>query len=216
MSDDIDWEDVGRDYGDHRIPLPNTLAKYGLTAGRLAKARKEFGWVLRGGATDPRRRLDKLVPDADSAVASAPLIPFAPPKRLPPLAQRRALVIRLTVAIETKLAILERRFKREFEAAVVAEGQNLPKPAVAISASVQAERDQRAISLIIKNLELVREYGHAPQPGPHLRGAAAKSASLAATQLADEADRIRRELGERLSRLVEAPEAPAPGDPAGA
>ena len=211
MSDDIVWEDVCRDYDDHRIPIQNILAKYGLTADRLTKARTEFGWVARSGAVDVRRRLNALVPDAAGGTASAAAIPFTPPRHLPPLAQRRALVIRLTAVIEAKLSILERRFDGELKS-----GTEARTPKDKAAAAVQAERDQRAISLIIKNLELVREYGNAPQPGPHLRGAAAKSASLAATQLTDEADRIRRELGDRLSRLIETAESATPGDPAGA
>lgn len=121
-------------------------------------------------------------------------------KRVQPVAARRALVQRLTAAIETKLALLERRLACE-----VAGNDKA-------TSAADAERDGRSISLIIKNLEQVREYGLAPEPGPHLRGAAAKSVALAATQLADEADRIRRELGERLSRLVETTQEPTEAD----
>jgi hypothetical protein len=220
-TDTIVWEEVRRVYDDHSIPIAKICLQFGITKSELTKARNDLGWTPRFGATDPRRQLNRLVPDdapveaaTISALPSAPLARHTRPKRTPPLAKRRELVSRLEAVIETKLAILERRFRREFDAGVAGEDANSLKPKGAASAAVQAERDQRAISLIIKNLELVREYGNAPQPGPHLRGAAAKSASLAATQLADEADRIRRELGDRLSRLVEAPSSTAQSDPA--
>jgi hypothetical protein len=224
-TDTIVWEEVRRVYDDHSIPIAKICDQFGITRPELTKARNDLGWTPRLSATDPRRQLNQLVPDGTDAAAAAPVVPFVTPKRLPPLAQRRALVIRLTAVIEAKLAILERRFDRELKAVdeaaaappntTTARAAKLSASATA-SAAVQAERDQRAISLIIKNLELVREYGNAPQPGPHLRGAAAKSASLAATQLADEADRIRRELGDRLSRLVEAPGSTTQSDPASA
>ncbi len=245
-TDTIVWEEVRPVYDDHSIPIAKICDQFGITRPELTKARNELGWTPRFGATDPRRQLDQLVPDdaleyadandADGPAPSRSRAKRSRSKRPAPIAKRRELVARITDVIQTKIAILEKRFQRELEntkrkrkpkktneragaggatpATNTEKDTEMDEPKFVSSAD--AERDQRAISLIIKNLELVREYGHAPQPGPHLRGAAAKSASLAATQLADEADRIRRELGERLSRLVEAPEAPAPGNPAGA
>jgi hypothetical protein len=120
----------------------------------------------------------------------SPLV-LHPPRKQTPIAQRRALVARLTNAIETKLKLLERRFERE-----------MTTPGKGLSAA-DFERDTRNIGLLIKNLEQVTEYDHDQQLGKRLSGAAAKSASLATSALADEADRLRRELGERLSRLVD-------------
>ncbi len=213
-TDTIVWEEVRRVYDNHHIPIAQICLQFGITKQQLTKTRNDLGWTPRFGATDPRRQLDKLVPDAvseddDPAEASAADLVRAQPaksKRLPPIATRRAFVARLTVVIETKLAILENRFAKELTASNKKRGKQV--------SAADAERDQRAISLIIKNLELVSEYGNAPQPGPHLRGAAAKSASVAATQLADEADRVRRELGDRLSRLIETSEGAASGNPA--
>jgi hypothetical protein len=208
-TDTIVWEEVRRVYDDHSIPITKICRQFGIKPSQLSKARNDLCWTPRFSATDPRRQLDRITEtDDEAAAAEHERSQPAKAKRLPPIATRRAFVARLTAVIETKLAILESRFERELTASKKKRGK-------AVSAA-DAERDQRAISLIIKNLELVREYGHAPQPGIHLRGAAAKSANLAATQLADEADRIRRELGDRLSRLVEAPSSTAQGDPASA
>jgi hypothetical protein len=236
-TDTIVWEEVRRVYDDHSIPIARICFQFGITRPELTKTRNELGWTPRFGATDPRRLLNRLVPDSaaedtDTADATPPAARAKRSRsiRLPALAERRERVARLTAVIDTKIAILERRFARELEntkrkkkpskaSASPADADATPVPDEKVSegtfvSAAESERDQRAISLIIKNLELVREYGNAPQPGPHLRGAAAKSASLAATQLADEADRIRRELGDRLSRLVEAPGSTAQSDPA--
>jgi hypothetical protein len=238
-TDTIVWEEVRRVYDDHSIPIAKICLQFGITKPQLTTTRNALGWTPRLGATDPRRQLDKLVPDtAAEDLDTADTTPSAArakrsrSKRPPPLAERRERVARLTAVIDTKIAILERRFARELEntkrkkksrkagllagaAGTTSVTDEKDNEGTFVSAA-ESERDQRAISLIIKNLELIREYGNAPQPGPHLRGAAAKSASLAATQLADEADRARRQLGDRLSRLIETTAGAAPSDPASA
>jgi hypothetical protein len=98
----------------------------------------------------------------------------------------------LTTAIETKLGILEKRFDKEMSG----EGK--------ATSAADTERDTRAIGILIKNLEQVTEYSHAHELGTKLSGAAAKSAARAASELADEADRLRRDLAERLQRLADA------------
>ena len=175
MPDAIVWEDVRRVYDDHQIPIAQICLQFAITKSELTKTRNELGWTPRFGATDPRRHLDKLVPDTgpeDAEAADAtPTTASAKrsrTKRPPPLAKRRELVARLTAVIDTKIAILERRFQRELRATKATKATKGAKATEATEATfvsaADAERDQRAISLIIKNLERVREFGHAPQP----------------------------------------------------
>ncbi len=220
MPDTPVWEEVRRIYDDHTIPIPAVCARFGISAYDLSRARLAGGWAPRPNVAQRQANRRAALHPAATAVSapdplpsdlaepavpqSDPAPPEAPPpvtakasraKRAAPLGERRLLVARLTAAIETKLALLERRFAREMEASATKDKA---------TSAADTERDTRTIGLIIKNLEQVSEYGHAHQPGPHLRGAAAKSAALAASQLADEADRLRRELGERLSRFIDA------------
>ncbi len=199
-----DWEEVRRIYETTDLSVPKICARFGITATAFRAARENGDWTNRPSAAEAAKaRRQQLAPPPDAPSVLEVLVhPAAvgPPsseavvveaeaeaakgskpkpalKRKQTVAQRRAFVTRLTAAIETKLALLERRFARELAAS--ASGKDNP------TTPADAERDSRTISLIIKNLEQVSEYGHAPQPGPHLRGAAAKSAALAATQLAD-------------------------------
>ena len=215
MPDTPVWEDIRRAYADHSIPITEILATFGITAYGLTKLRRDNGWPMRPNpvvakagttaarkrATAPRTKAKAAAPDAVAAPpVSIPLPYQATPKRITPIAQRRALVARLTNAIDTKLKLLERRFERQMAGIDTATGKGV--------SAADTERDIRAIGLLIKNLEHVTDYDHGRQLGKSanakaLSGAAAKSASLAASALADEADRLRRELGERLQRLVD-------------
>jgi hypothetical protein len=135
-------------------------------------------------------------PSLDDAPPLAPAIsnPSAEPalpRRLPTtLAARRRLLDRLVAAISMKLEQLERRMSKD-----LAQGDDTP--------ATDHERETRAIGALIDNLEKVTEIESGLKSNPAKRNG--KSA-VSAIDLADEAERCRRELAERLSRLVEAAE----------
>ena len=116
------------------------------------------------------------------------------PRRLPTsIAARRRLLDRLVAAISMKLEQLERRMSKD-----LAQGDDTP--------ATDHERETRAIGALIDNLEKITEMETGLRSATAKRGA--KSAA-SATDLADEAERCRRELADRLSRLVEAAEGKA-------
>ena len=203
MPDASVWEDIRRAYEDHSIKTTEILKIYDITQYALDKRRDEEFWPRRPSiiALNRSARWD-TAPVESSPSAEVPAASRARPaatqtvkRKLAPIAQRRGLVQRLYAVIDAKLNLLERRFALELT------GKNK------LASSADTERDTRAIGILIKNLEQVTAYDdgqtHGKSAGSALKGAAAKSAALAATQLADEADRIRRELGERLQRFVD-------------
>ena len=105
---------------------------------------------------------------------------------IPSPAARRRLLERLVAAISMKLEQLERRIGSD-----LASGQD--------SSTTDHDRETRTIGALIDNLDKLRELeaGYANPTGKSGAGAAT-------TDLADEAERCRRELAERLSRLVDA------------
>ena len=196
MSVEPDWEAIRRAYEDHSISSKVTALKYGLTAQRLYNAAVNRNWLRRPPLIGPRTTRSAV---SDVGEENAQPVAKPPAKRqakLTPIATRRAIVTRLSNAIETKLRLLERRLAREIAK---------PDDAQSVTAA-DFERDTRSIGLLIKNLEQVTEHDNDQQLGKRLSGAAAKSSTLAATALADEADRLRRELGERLRRLAQSAE----------
>ncbi len=126
--------------------------------------------------------------DAEAPVVEAPTKALSsstiPRRLLATPAARRRLLERLVVAISMKLEQLERRMSID-----LASDEEMT--------ATDHERETRAIGALIDNLEKIRELetGLVPSTG--------KSGPAATTDLADEADRCRRELAERLSRLVE-------------
>ena len=214
MPDPSVWEDIRRAYEDHSIPTADIEKIYEVSKRRIHLRAVKDGWrrrptiieILRDkrAAREAATGAGPAAPAAGAPATGGPLPCAAPaPKRkLTPIAQRRAFVRRLYAVIDTKLTLLERRFAREmitFESGI---GKS--------ASAADNERDTRAIGTLIKNLEQVTDYDHGHEPGKAITGAAAKSAALASTQLADEADRIRRELGERLQRFVDTAQGGAP------
>ncbi|MEZ5853959.1 MAG: hypothetical protein R3D67_04145 [Hyphomicrobiaceae bacterium] len=100
--------------------------------------------------------------------------------------QRRKLLDRLVSAIEMKLEQLERRMTKD-----LASDDDTP--------ATDHERETRAIGALIDNLEKITEMETGVASSSRTRSSAPADADLA-----DEAERCRRELAERLSRIVEA------------
>jgi hypothetical protein len=126
---------------------------------------------------------DEIEPAPSPEPASPAAAPPAIPRRLlaTPAARRR-LLERLVAAISMKLEQLERRMSIDLASAED-------------TTATDHERETRAIGALIDNLEKIRELeaGLAQNVG---------KSGPPTTDLADEADRCRRELAERLSRLV--------------
>ena len=229
MPDTSVWEDIRRAYEDHSVRTKDICRIYELTPAQLHRQARLEIWNHRPNAVEIA--MAKSAAKASAARASgqvdAVILSESSPSlettytgssKLPspslhkarkikrqPIASRRALVQRLYAVIDAKLSLLEQRFANEMT--ILANGKGK-----ATSSSADHERDTRAIGTLIKNLEHVTEYddGHFGTAAPgaaganKLKGAAAQSASLAATRLADEADRKRRELAERLQRFIDA------------
>jgi hypothetical protein len=217
MKDDPDWDAIRRAYEDHSIPTRDTVVKFGVDKLLIYRRAVTDKWLRRPSPfkpSVPKAQQTQPLPQRDDPAAGAPLpaaseppaaaypLPGAIPasdkaidlKTLKPIAKRRAILNRLTDAIDTKLQLLERRFEHELASA--------DTRSHSIS-SADFERDTRNIGLLIKNLEQVTDFDHAHSPGKRITGAAAKSVSVATSALVDEADRLRRELAERLQRLVD-------------
>ena len=200
MPDPSVWEDIRRAYEDHSIKTADILKIYAISLYALNKRVTIEDWPRRPSIIALHRsaRWDTAPSISPAATIPRPVAPLATKRKTTPIAQRRGLVQRLYAVIDAKLNLLERRFALELTGKL--------KPV----SSADTERDTRAIGILIKNLEQVTAYddgqAQGKSAGTALKGAAAKSAALASTQLADEADRLRRELGERLRRLAETPE----------
>jgi hypothetical protein len=102
-------------------------------------------------------------------------------------AVRRSVIHRLYKAIDTKLEIMERRMQAQ------SAGQ-----ASSMSAA-DHERDTRAIALLISNFDKVTEIATDADRTETGGGKSADAADLFA-----EADRFRREVAERLEKLIAA------------
>ena len=209
MPDPTVWADVRRDYENPGLTNDEICAKHNISRLDLTKRRLADDWRPRLSATEAAtaRYATRLAAEihaaAEPPAASGPLpaASKAQGKNRRSIAQRRTLVQRLYNAIDTKLRLLERRFEREMA--------GFERTSSKTVSSADNERDIRSIGLLIKNLEHMTEYEHGTASGTALKGAAAKSVALASTQLADEADRLRRELGERLQRFIDTPKAGA-------
>jgi Helix-turn-helix domain len=105
---------------------------------------------------------------------------------------RRKLVRRLYSAIDTKLSLMERRMQQQLDTLDADPGA----PAIP---AVDAEREARAIGTLIRNLDKVTEFAaeldRTASGGPGTTDAAA---------LASEADAFRREIAQRLAKLIPA------------
>lgn len=209
-----DWAEIRRRYEETTDAVADICRDAGITQGDINSARRKGKWrrqhprpfpppratpsaaspppsrerrpaeqeggeaVSAGHALPPAHRADATVAAGDGDPSAAPV---------PSPAARRRLLERLVTAISMKLEQLERRLAND-----------LARPDD--GTATDHERETRAIGSLIDNLDKLRELeaGYAKptgQSGP---------AAAAATDLADEAERCRRELAERLSRLVDA------------
>jgi hypothetical protein len=100
---------------------------------------------------------------------------------------RRQLIKRLYKAMDTKLRLMERRM--EAQMTNLDKGSDLP--------SADHERDTRAFGTIIKNIAQVKEM-----QADLDRVTRGQPANAADAELFAEAERFRREIAERLARII--------------
>ncbi len=201
-----DWAAVRRRYEETQDSITAICSDVGIAKSQLETRRKRDQWRRRNPKPFPPLRKAPLPPSIDieePAAASGDILdgscpevhaePLAPvpaiaPRLLATPSARRRLLERLVAAISMKLEQLERRMTNDLAA-----GED--------STATDHEREARAIGALIDNLDKISEI----ETG--LGKPAGKSGStVPATDLADEAERCRRELAERLHRIVEAAE----------
>jgi type IV secretory pathway VirB10-like protein len=208
-SDQPDWSEIRRFYLDGEFAIAAIAERHGVSAQRITRRAQRERWPPRpprrrtSATSKPRGKSDakSATPSPSDPAATAPR-PKSRPKR-PTVATgstarsfraRRALVRRLYTAIDTKLQQMERRMAHDM---ATEQGSS-------DTTAADHERDTRAIGALIANLSRVTEIEAELEriPGTAAVPAAQQGARDAEHQLADEAERFRREVAERLARLV--------------
>lgn len=224
-----DWALVRHRYEETDDRVADICAAAGITETALANRRRREGWIrklprpfpgrvprppsrasgmkrgpaaTRGTSTrtaSARARTRTPTRPPKAATASPPPGPAAPPRSARPSspATRRLLLGRLVAAISLKLEQLERRMTEDL-ATPGRTARSRKTAAGRSSTATDHERETRAIGALIDNLGKITEIETGIESRTRGRTAAA------AHELADEADRRRRELAERLERLVRA------------
>lgn len=201
-----DWAAIRRRYEETQDRIQDICAEAGLDRSRFETRRRKEKWRRRNPRPFPPSRSAARKPAAEvpaagdgllltgssGATDASPSVPGTAriaPRLFATRASRRRLLDRLVAAIDMKLEQLERRMTNDLAA-----GED--------ATATDHEREARAIGALIDNLEKITEI----ETG--LGNATGKSGSSAnaTSDLADEADRCRRELAERLHRIIEAAE----------
>lgn len=206
-----DWVAIRRAYEETDAPVASICVAHAIDRKALSNAARRHGWRRKHPRPFPAGRL--RVPDApgqsvgpilsipasptgpspDAASPPPAQIPSTTPNAAPPSPDRRRLLDRLVAAISLKLEQLERRMQDDL--GLIERGE--------APTSTDHEKETRAIGALIDNLGKITEI----EGGLDRHGPAGKSAD--ASGIADDAERWRRELAERLARIVEAsPRAP--------
>lgn len=192
-----DWQRIRRLYVAGARSIAAIAEQCGVSVQRITRRARTEGWPSRqrrtsGAREGPiRKREGKSAPRrSTSSATSKPA-----PKRLgttaatTTLKARRALVRRLYKAIDTKLKQMERRMAHDM---ATTEGPS-------DTTAADHERDTRAIGALIANLSRVTEIEADIERHP---GSTSPAEQQGDRQLADEAERFRRDVAERLARLV--------------
>ena len=177
--DDETWAEVRRAYEAGTVTLKEIGAEFGMTPQRIGARAKKEGW---SGQARSRRRAAAVPPEAKDAVeADAEGKPDdeAPTRRrtaLPTRRAQRALIGRLYRAISLKLEHMEMR---------MASGK--------ARSAQDEERESRALATLISNFEKVTEAVADLDRD--------KDAARSTGRVGADAERMRREIAERLERL---------------
>lgn len=182
-----DWAQIRRRYEDTDDATADICAEAQIDRRELDRIRKKEGWRRHNPRPFPPARkiaAARAEPEPPALPVRAPASPHGT-EPLTSISNHR-LLERLVTAIAMKLEQLERRMTKDLAA-----------PEAADAKATDHEREARAIGALIDNIGKITELetGHA--------NSASSKHGATATDLADEAERCRRELAERLSRLVE-------------
>ncbi|MBS0241590.1 MAG: hypothetical protein JSS20_05385 [Proteobacteria bacterium] len=186
-----DWAAIRRRYEETDDRAQDICADASITANQLKNAAARGKW--RRQKPRPFRSPHQAATTEHATRAKEPTLRGAGTstrRRVPSTpAGRRRLLDRLVAAISLKLEQLERRMTDDLAAIEAGD-----------ATSTDHERETRAIGALIDNLGKITEiYADLDRPAGTKRGD-----DTIATTVADEADRCRRELAERLARLVDA------------
>lgn len=214
-----DWAAIRHRYVETDAAVAAIANDAGISQSDLDNARKREGWKRqkprgrppgrRPAAPKPKQKQKPAIkPEKRAAVAIEPEAKpaLAKTKRKPARTTatpsgRRRLIDRLVAAISLKLEQLERRMAQDLAQQDLAQhdladdGANTPASRDTAS-STDHERETRAIGALIDNLGKVTEM----ETG--LDRSAPRGKSTAAADISGEADRYRRELAERLAKIV--------------
>ncbi|HRO51484.1 MAG TPA: hypothetical protein PLW75_15205 [Hyphomicrobium sp.] len=179
--DDETWADVRRAYEDGAASLKEIGARFGVTPQRIGVQAKKEGWR---GREPSRRRADAVASKeknvveaaADEEALSGEKASTRRRATLPTRGAQRALIGRLYRAISLKLEHMEMR---------MASGK--------ARSAQDEERESRALATLISNFEKVTE---AVADLDRDKDAARRTGRVGA-----DAERMRREIAERLERL---------------
>lgn len=174
--DDDTWAAVRRAFADAAVPLAEIAARYGLTPLAIGARAKREDWPGRAERAARRGGGAKrgAAKSEKAGAAAAPDKEKRPTGGLPTRGAQRALIGRLYRAISLKLEHMEKR---------MASGET--------RSAQDEERESRALATLISNFEKVTEA---------VAGLDKDNARAAGTAGAD-AERMRREIAERLERL---------------
>ncbi len=201
-SDQPDWQEVRRLYVAGALSLARIAERHGVSVQRITRRARNDGWPARsrrtsGAREGPSRRSSGKSSVTRDRTQSRSVAGSPSPKRrgaaaaatTTSLKARRTLVRRLYKAIDTKLKQMERRMAHDMAT----------KDGNSDTTAADHERDTRAIGTLIANLSRVTEIEADLE---RLPGSASLTDQQGDRQLADEAERFRREVAERLARLV--------------
>jgi transposase-like protein len=195
--DDETWGHVRHAYCDTALSVPKICNQFGITQKALYARRAAEGWPARGTAPP---KVDKPRPSGGSPPPVATNHKPAVKKR----STRSGMIRRLYEAIDTKLTQMERQMTGTSE-----------------TSAADHERETRALSTLIQTFERMLELDPAArtkrdQPtrahGP--AGSAADTGTRGTAIAAETADaeRLRREIADRVERLLGGgPSAGSPG-----
>ena len=179
---DETWAEVRLAYADGSVPLKDIAARFGLTPQRIGIKAKKEGWTRPPAhpAGEGRKRASRREPaGAQRKIAPAGTAKPATAKqsgRLPTRTAQKAVIARLYRAITVKLEHMEKR---------MASGED--------RSAQDEERESRALATLINNFEKVTEAVAELE--------ADRGASRASSAAGADAERMRREIAERLERL---------------
>jgi hypothetical protein len=204
------WAAIRQAYETSPETVRQLAARFRVSGGQIAYRRQRDGWTPRPSGIDSLRivQAKRL-----AGLSGSPTLPDAnePPINEPPLAEpeasdaagRAARSTRIDGSITHQRAIIRRLYAVTDAKLAAIEDRIAAKDSLAGAA---ADREAREIAAILKTIEKLMELADAlarparaaadgdPKPG--------SAARLAAAGIADDAERLRDDLAQRLARLA--------------